>query len=59
MPGEHRHRPGPDEHREAVRLSWARRHIPVCTLLIGGLVLAAVLSAILMVIAEGPSNAIP
>jgi hypothetical protein len=47
------------EHREAGRLSWKSRHIPFGSLLVGGLVLAAVLSAIFMVIAEGPSNPIP
>ena len=47
------------EHREAVRLSWKSRHIPVGTLLILGLVLACVLSAIFMVVAQGPSNPIP
>jgi hypothetical protein len=58
MPTERPRAPRP-EPREAVRLSWASRHIPVRTHLIGGLVLAAVLSAIAMVIAEGPSNPIP
>ena len=44
------------EHREAVRLSWKSRHIPFGTILIGGLALAGVLSAIFMVLALGPSN---
>jgi hypothetical protein len=39
------------EHREAVRLSWKSRHIPVGTLLMLGLLLACVLSAIFMMIA--------
>ncbi|QRM33636.1 hypothetical protein [Microvirga sp. VF16] len=47
------------QHREAVRLSWASRHIPLRTLLLGGVALAGVLSTILMVVAEGPSNPIP
>jgi hypothetical protein len=47
------------EHKEAVRLSWKSRHIPVGTLVLGGLVLAAVLSAIFMVISQGPRNPIP
>ena len=47
------------EHREAVRLSWKSRHIPVGTILVLGLILACVLSAIFMVIAQGPSNPIP
>lgn len=44
------------EHREAIRLSWKSRHIPFGTILIGGLALAGVLSAIFMVLALGPSN---
>jgi hypothetical protein len=47
------------EHKEVVRLSWKSRHIPVGTLVLGGLVLAAVLSAIFMVISQGPRNPIP
>jgi hypothetical protein len=47
------------EHKEAGRLSWKSRHIPFGTLLLASLVLAAVLSAILMVVAQGPSNPIP
>jgi hypothetical protein len=47
------------DHREAVRLSWSSRHIPIRTLLLGGLLLLGVLSAIQMVIALGPSNPIP
>jgi hypothetical protein len=49
-------RPPNPEHREAVRLSWKSRHIPFGTILIGGLALAGVLSAIFMVLAEGPAN---
>ena len=47
------------QHKEAVRLSWASRHIPLRTLLLGGIALAGVLSTILMVVAEGPRNPIP
>ena len=47
------------EHREAVRLSWKSRHIPVGTILMGLLVLAGVLSAVFMVLAEGPANPMP
>jgi hypothetical protein len=47
------------QHREAVRLSWTSRHIPLRTLLLGSVALAGVLSTILMVVAEGPSNPIP
>jgi hypothetical protein len=49
----------PQDHREAVRLVWKSRHIPVMTLLTLGLALAGVLSAVFMVIAQGPSNPIP
>ncbi|QRM33123.1 hypothetical protein [Microvirga sp. VF16] len=47
------------EHKEAGRLSWKSRHIPTGTLVLGGLMLAAVLSAIFMVISQGPHNPIP
>jgi hypothetical protein len=47
------------EHREAMRLAWRSLHLPLGTLLTGGLVLVCVLSAALMVIAQGPANPIP
>ncbi|PVE21844.1 hypothetical protein DC522_24325 [Microvirga sp. KLBC 81] len=47
------------QHKEAVRLSWASRHIPFRTLLLGSLALAGVISAIFMVVAQGPANPIP
>ena len=47
------------EHKEAVRLSWMSYHIPIRTALFAALLLAGVLSAIFMVIAQGPSNPIP
>ena len=47
------------DHKEAVRLVWKSRHIPVMTFFACGLALAGVLSAIFMVIAQGPSNPIP
>ncbi len=49
----------PAEHREAVRLSWLSRHIPLGTLLIGGLVAVILASAVLTILAQGPSNPIP
>ena len=49
----------PPNHKEAVRLAWKSDHIPVWTILAGVLLLAAVLSAILMILTEGPSNPIP
>jgi hypothetical protein len=47
------------EHKEAGRLAWQSRHIPFGTVLLVSLILAAVLSAIFMVVAQGPSNPIP
>jgi len=47
------------EHREAVRLAWKSLHLPLVTLLTAGLVLVCVLSAVLMIVAQGPSNPIP
>jgi hypothetical protein len=46
-------------HKEAVRLSWMSRHIPIGTLVTGLLLLIAVLSATLAVVAQGPHNPIP
>jgi hypothetical protein len=47
------------EHREALRLSWLSYHIPVRTALLGSVLLAGVLSAIFVILAQGPSNPIP
>lgn len=47
------------EHREALRLSWLSYHVPVRTALLGGVLLAGVLSAIFVILAQGPSNPIP
>ena len=47
------------DHREGVRLAWMSRRIPLRTVFFGSLLLAGVLSAIFMVIAQGPSNSIP
>jgi hypothetical protein len=47
------------EHKEAVHLSWMSHHIPVRTALLGSLALAGIISAILMVIAQGPHNPAP
>ena len=49
----------PQDHKEAVRLVWKSRHIPVMTFFAFSLALAGVLSAVFMVIAQGPSNPIP
>jgi hypothetical protein len=51
--------PSRAEHKEAARLSWKARHIPVRTLLLSGLLLAATFSAVFMVISQGPRNPIP
>ncbi|MDP8918801.1 MAG: hypothetical protein M3O00_07905 [Pseudomonadota bacterium] len=47
------------EHREALRLSWLSYHVPVRTALLGSVLLAGVLSAIFVILAQGPSNPIP
>jgi hypothetical protein len=47
------------EHSEAVRLSWMSYRVPIRVAIFGSLVVAGVFSAILMVIAQGPSNPIP
>jgi hypothetical protein len=47
------------DHWEAVRLAWKSLHIPVGTLLIGGLLLAGILSAVAMVWELGPVNPVP
>jgi hypothetical protein len=47
------------DRKEGMRLSWMSRRIPLRTAFLGSLLLAGVLSAIFMVIAQGPSNPIP
>ena len=47
-------RPTSPEHREAVRLALKACHIPFGTLLIGGLLLACIASALSQVFALGP-----
>jgi hypothetical protein len=49
----------PLDHKGAVRLTWKSLHIPFGTILIGSLIVASVLSAILTILAAGPSNPIP
>jgi len=46
-------------HKEAVGLSWMSYHIPIRVAILGSLLLAGALSAIFMVVAQGPSNPIP
>ena len=47
------------EHKEAVRLSWMSYRIPVRMALFGSLLIGGVISTVLMVVAQGPSNPIP
>ncbi len=54
----HRMPKSPD-HREAVRLSLKSLHIPFVTLIVVGLALASVLSAVLTITAQGPANGFP
>ena len=48
--------PHSPEHREAVRMAWKAHHIPFGAILIGLLILGCVLSAVVDVIALGPSS---
>jgi hypothetical protein len=47
------------EHKEAVRLAWLSRHIPLGSLLIGSFIAVIFASAVLTILAQGPSNPIP
>jgi hypothetical protein len=49
----------PQDHWEAVRLSWKARHIPIGTILVSGLALASVLSAVVSIFVTGPAQGIP
>jgi hypothetical protein len=44
--------PRREAHKEAVRLSWKSRHIPFGTLLLSVVLLAAILSAVFMIIGQ-------
>ena len=44
---------------EALSLSWKACHVPLGTILISGLALASVLSAVFSIMAEGSVHAIP
>ena len=46
-------------HREALRLAWGSIHFPFGTLLIGGLLLLAIVSAVSSILAVSPTNGIP
>ena len=47
------------DHREARRLLWKSRHVPVLTIFASSWVVAGVLSAVLSILAQGPANPIP
>ena len=47
------------EHKEAVRLAWMSYRVPVRLALFGSLLLSGIISMVVMVIAQGPSNPIP
>jgi uncharacterized integral membrane protein len=47
------------EHKEAVRLAWMSYRIPVRVALFGSVILSGIISMVLMVVAQGPSNPIP
>lgn len=51
--------PSSPDHKEALRLAWLSRHVPIGTLLLGLLVIAGILSAILSILAVSPSSSIP
>ena len=46
-------------HKEARRLARQCRRFPMCTLLLGSLVLLGVASAVTSIMAMGPANIIP
>jgi hypothetical protein len=46
-------------HREALLLAWNSLHVPFGTLLLGGIVLLAVVSAVSSILAVSPVNGIP
>jgi hypothetical protein len=47
------------EHKEAVRLAWMSYRVPVRVALFGSLILGGIISTVIVVIAQGPSNPIP
>ena len=44
------------DHKEAVRLVWKSRHVPVLTMLAGSWAVASVLAAVLSILAQSPVN---
>lgn len=47
------------EYREAVRLAWKSRHVPIGTILLGTLMLGSLMPTIFTIIAQSPVNPIP
>jgi len=47
------------EHREAVRLAWKCRHIPVGSILITLFIVCSLLPRSLTIVAYGPVNPVP
>jgi hypothetical protein len=47
------------DHKEARRLFRRSHHIPFVTILAGCWIVAAILSAVLAILAEGPHNFVP
>ena len=47
------------DHREARRLLWKSRHVPILTIFASSWVVAGVLSAVLSILAQGPGTPSP
>ncbi len=47
------------ERREAVRLTWLSRHVPVGSILFGSDAVTILASAVFTILAQSPSNAMP
>ncbi len=47
------------EHREAVRLTWLSRRVPVGSILFGSAAATILASAVLTILAQSPSNPMP
>jgi hypothetical protein len=47
------------EHREAVRLAWESRHVPIGSMLLGLLMLGSLVPTILTIMAQSGTSAMP
>jgi hypothetical protein len=47
------------EHREAARLTWLSRRLPVGSILLGSAAATILASAVLTILAQSPSNPMP